>query len=60
MSYHCIGMNGVIETDLSHEDFLVQFIKWIEDNSFRFYGSTRENDEDGNPFEHNKKFITIE
>lgn len=60
MNEHYIGISGVIETNLSHNDFLDKFIEWVEDSGFVFCGSTREIDESGNPLEDNKKFIAIE
>lgn len=60
MKEYYIGINGIIETDLSHQEFLDKFILWIEDNNYRFFGSTKEVDEEGDPVENNKKFINIE
>ena len=60
MSENYIGIDGVIETNLSHEDFLKQFIKWIEDSDFRFCGSTQYVDKNGHPIKSDKKYTTIE
>jgi hypothetical protein len=60
MNEFYIGISGVIETDLSHEDFLEQFIEWIEDSDFRFCGSTQYVDENGHPIKSDKKYTTIE
>jgi hypothetical protein len=48
---HYISMEGIIETDLSHKEFLDKFIVWVENNGYRFCGSSREVDEEGNPLE---------
>lgn len=60
MKEYYIGINGIIETDLSHQEFLDKFILWIEDNNYRFFGLTKEVDEEGDPVENNKKFIDVE
>jgi effector-binding domain-containing protein len=60
MKEYYISINGIIETDLSHQEFLDKFILWIESNGYRFCGSSREVDEEGNPLEYKKSFIDVE
>jgi hypothetical protein len=41
-----IHIDGIVETDISHDEWLDQFIKWIEENGWTFGGITEEQ-EDG-------------
>lgn len=59
MSENYIGIDGVIETNLLHEVFLNEFIKWIEYKGFRFCGSTRTLDENGNTIKQCKTFTIV-
>ncbi len=47
MSGYNIGIRGVVESTVSHDEFLSMFIEWVEANNFRFCGSSREIDDDG-------------
>ncbi len=42
-----IKIEGIIETNFKHEDFLAEFIKWIEVMDSYFQGVTIPVDEEG-------------
>jgi hypothetical protein len=44
-----IHIDGVVSVDVSHNDFIDQFIEWIEFKGWMFGGGTVELDKEGNP-----------
>jgi hypothetical protein len=56
MNQNGLGLNMVVETNLSVNEFNDKFIEWIESNNWVCCGSIYSIDEDGNKILDKKKY----